>query len=229
VKEMETDSKTKKTIVEAIDFLNSFGFKVGYATFCKHIKRGWVKRIEGQKGFTNETLLAYGKARLIRTNQEVINATVDFAALRIKADAENKRIAAERGQLRLDVERGKLIERAVMEENISLRAAFFRREGEMLGLTCGPKFMGLFDRTRDLSAKERLDEFNQAWLEVITDWFDAWDSDREYSVSLDTEAAPEEAKPLGRAGGRQRRLSGPQAPGVGKPKAPKVQRVGAET
>lgn len=197
------------TKVAAVEFVNQQGYMVSRATFTTHVSRGYVKR-DDQGGFPIAGLLEYAKAylktRFAGTDPDVIN----YQQLRIKADAENKRIMAARGELKLKLEQGKLIEKAKHEEDLAARMAFFKRELETFMLRRSGRVVELAQKAEPVLA------ILSWWNEEVAAWLDTWSQGRSFTVELDVMAVDEGV--LGKGRGRARGMTGPKvsAPKGGK-------------
>ncbi len=107
---------------------------------------------------------------------------------RIKADAENKRIMAERGRLKLERELGNVIYREDYERELAARAQFFKREIETFGSRLGADIINLV-----VGDEHTLPLFNEFWQEQTASWMDGWSSDRTFVLG---ESPQEEAEEI---------------------------------
>jgi hypothetical protein len=190
-----------RTLRSAYRYLAGRGYKLSYETFRTHTLTGKVARnVDGL--FTAEVLEEYARQNLFSLSQDAVKKVADWQAVKLKADAENKRIMAARGQLKLDLEQGKLIERAKHEEDLAARMAFFKRELETFMLRRSGKVIELAQETDPTAA------ILTWWKDEVTNWLDTWSGERSYLVELDV--AEIDPGVLGKGRGRAKGLTGPQ-------------------
>ena len=105
------------------------------------------------------------------------------------ADAEMKKINAERSRLKLEKERGTLVPRGEVEEALAARALFFRNEIENFGLR---KAGEIIDLVRGDPAMQ--EAFMDWWRDETADWMDAWSGEMSFGGSEDgDDLGPEDA------------------------------------
>lgn len=176
-----------KTQKESVEFLTNAGFKVSTSQFNRDVLAGKVARTPD--GYEEGALLAYAAAHLKplarQEQRELTNVTVS----RLSADAEMKKINAERSRLKLEKERGTLVPRNEVEEALAARALFFRNEIENFGLR---KAGEIIDLVRGDPAM--LEAFMDWWRDETADWMDAWSGEMSFGGSEDgDDLGPEDA------------------------------------
>lgn len=108
---------------------------------------------------------------------------------RLTADAEMKKINAERSRLKLEKERGTLVPRSEVEEALAARALFFRNEIKNFGLR---KAGEIIDLVRGDPAMQ--EAFMDWWRDETADWMDAWSGEMSFGGSEDgDDLGPEDA------------------------------------
>lgn len=167
-------SMVYRTQLEAVAYLRDAGYKVSKSSFNRDVAARKVARAEG--GFDESALLAYASTYLTplaqHKNEELSAATVD----RLSADADLKKYTAERTRLKLEKERGALIEREKHEEDLAARAAFFRAEIESFGMRKAGEIIDLLNGDEGKTAA-----FLRWWTDATADWMDAWAADRQFT------------------------------------------------
>lgn len=176
-----------KTQKESVEFLTNAGFKISTSQFNRDVLAGKVARTSD--GYEEGALLAYAAAHLKplarQEQRELTNVTVS----RLSADAEMKKINAERSRLKLEKERGTLVPRSEVEEALAARALFFRNEIENFGLR---KAGEIIDLVRGDPAM--LEAFMDWWRDETADWMDAWSGEMSFGGSEDgDDLGPEDA------------------------------------
>ena len=140
-------------------------------------------------GFEEGSLLAYAAAHLKPLARQENRELTDVTVSRLSADAENKKVNAERNRLKLEREKGLLMPRSEFEENMAARALFFRNEIENFGLRKAGEIIELVRGDPALQ-----DAFLSWWREETEDWMDAWSGDMQFGgVDDGDDAGPEEA------------------------------------
>ena len=183
----ETVSMLRKTQKECVEFLSNAGFKVSTSQFNRDVLAGKVAR--AADGFEEGSLLAYAAAHLKPLARQENRELTDVTVSRLSADAENKKVNAERNRLKLEREKGLLMPRSEFEENMAARALFFRNEIENFGLRKAGEIIELVRGDPALQ-----DAFLSWWREETEDWMDAWSGDMQFGgVDDGDDAGPEEA------------------------------------
>ncbi|MDR2947172.1 MAG: hypothetical protein LBV79_10570 [Candidatus Adiutrix sp.] len=186
-------AQTFATQLEAVKFLNDYGYKIQKSKLSKDFKAGHVEtNAEGH--FEKRALLGYAAIHCKAFERLEDRAGTEANLERIKADAENKRAMAERNRLKLERELGNTISREEHETELAARAAFFRREIETFGPRLAPRIIALV-----AGDDQRLEELIQFWREETEIWMDAWARDRAFAVPQgvadETGPAPEAGTP----------------------------------
>ena len=175
-----------KTQKESVEFLTNAGFKVSTSQFNRDVLAGKVARTSD--GYEEGALLAYAAAHLKplarQEQRELTNVTVS----RLTADAEMKKINAERSRLKLEKERGTLVPRGEVEEALAARALFFRNEVRNFIHLHGATLIHLVG-----GDEGRLRELVQWWMETTEIWMDAWSGEREFVVNEEDDGADADA------------------------------------
>jgi hypothetical protein len=185
-------------------YLNAKGFKISYQHFIDVAGQGKVPRdVDGN--FTRKDLDTFGKRYLKNFNQVAAKSMTDYNLMKIKADADNKRIMAARGELKLQLEQGKLIERDKHEEELAARMAFFKRELETFMLRRSSDVVDI------AKGPEPVEALLAWWKEAIAAWLDIWSSSRVFLVELDVMKV--DPGVLGKGRGRARGMTGPKVSG----------------
>jgi len=129
-------------------YLAEAGWKVSYNTVCAHVKKGFLKpRRAG--GFTQKTVDAYAVTHLVKTvdaspaGDEPEEAKPGAAEERTLADAELKRITAERARLALARERMEIVPRELYVKDLAARMAFFSNQIDALAGTIADELIAL--------------------------------------------------------------------------------------
>ena len=133
-------------------------------------------------------VLAYAAAHLKPLARQEQRELTDVTVSRLSADAEMKKINAERSRLKLEKERGTLVPRSEVEEALAARALFFRNEIENFGLR---KAGEIIDLVRGDPAM--LEAFMDWWRDETADWMDAWSGEREFVVNEEDDGADADA------------------------------------
>lgn len=201
-------------LAEAARYLNSIGYKITRQGLDRHYKAGRLPRLNS--GFLAKDVEEFALKHLKSQAQKTSDEVGKYNALKLKADALNKDIAAKRGQLKLDLEKGKLIERAKHEEELGARMAFFKRELETFMLTYAPQAVKVVQESTN-PVKALI-----AWWEGKADgWLDIWARKEDFAIGL--EVTQVEPGILGKSRGRARGgPSGPKPAGPKNPKDPKL-------
>lgn len=178
--------RSYKTQLDAVAYLHDAGYKVSKSQFNRDYKARKVPR--GEDGFSESALLGYANANLAAVTQVENRALADATTERLSADAQLKTFQAERVKLKLEKERGQLMQRSEHEADLGARALFFRNElrtfihlhaGAIIALVGGDE-----SKMRDLV---------EWWHETTAVWLDAWSGDREFLLpeddGVDTSAA----------------------------------------
>ena len=169
-------SITFATQLEAVEYLNDYGYKIKKSKFSKDFKAGLVSaNAEGH--FEKNALLGYASIHCPALERLGDRAGSEANLERVKADAENKRAMAERNRLKLERELGNIISRDEHETELAARAAFFRREIETFGVRLAPRIIALVG-----GDDQRLEALIKFWREETEIWMDGWSGDRAFIV-----------------------------------------------
>lgn len=166
-------SMLRKTQKGCVEFLINAGFKVSTSQFNRDVLAGKVAKTP--EGYEEGSLLAYAAAHLKPLARQECRELTDVTVSRLTADAENKKINAERNRLKLEQEKGLLMPRGEFEENMAARAMFFRNEIENFGIRKAGEIIELVRGDPALQ-----DAFLDWWREETADWMDAWSGDRQF-------------------------------------------------
>lgn len=187
----ETTVRVYKTQLDSVGFLKNYGFKVSKSQFSRDFKAGKVA-INASGHFDENALLAYANVYLTPTGQigdrELGEATVS----RIEADATLKSIQAQRFQLKLEQEQGKLMPRAEHERDLAARALFFKREIQNFIHLHGAAIIHHVG-----GSEQKLKDLVAYWVEATANWMDAWAAEREFVLDMadDNSDVPQAVEP----------------------------------
>jgi len=166
------------TQLEAMSYLLGQGYKVSKSKFGRDLAKGLIPTTtEGL--FEANGLMGYAKVHCKARARADDEAAGSAALERLRADAEHKRVMAERGRLKLEQEQGRLIPREDHERDLAARAAFFRREL----LTWGPR-LGAQIILAVGGEESRLQDYLDLWDEAVETWLDAWAADQDFVLDL---------------------------------------------
>ena len=174
--------QTFDTQLEAVEYLNSQGYKIGKSKLNADFKKGLIP-VSPDGLFSADVLLGYAKAHCKTRARAEDQAAANANTQRTLADAENKRIMAERAKLKLAPEQGRLMFKDDHERDLALRAQFFKREIETFGSRLGSEIITLVD-----GDTARLPEFLEFWAEQTAEWMDAWAVERNFTASDEVSA-----------------------------------------
>ncbi len=163
-------------------FLTNAGFKVSTSQFNRDTLAGKVARTP--EGYEEGALLAYAAVHLKPLARQENRELADVTVSRLSADAEIKRVTAERSRLKLEREKGQLVPRDEVEEALAARALFFRQEIENFGLRKGGEIIELVQGDPAL-----LEAFLDWWRAETADWMDAWSGEMTFGGSDDGDDA----------------------------------------
>lgn len=172
----------RKTQKECVEFLTNSGFKVSTSQFNRDVLAGKVSK--APDGYEDGALLAYAAVHLKPLARQESRELTDVTVSRLSADAENKKVNAERNRLKLEREKGLLMPRSEFEENMAARALFFKNEIENFGLRKAGEIIELV-----CGDPARQELFMDWWREETADWMDAWSSEMNFSGPDDGEDA----------------------------------------
>lgn len=179
--------KVLKTQLDAVEFLQNQGFKVSKSKFGRDVNDGKVATtVEGF--FEDGALLAYASLHLTPLAKAENRALTDATVNRVSADADLKRLTAERTRLKLEKEQGLLMPRAQYEEDLAARAMFFKSEVDSFGFRKAGEIITLVN-----GDERRMADLLKWWAAETADWMDAWSSEREF-------VAAEQDEPQGQNG-----------------------------
>lgn len=166
--------KILKTQLDAVKFLQDQGFKLSKSKFGRDVNdRKVATNAEGQ--FEDGALLAYAAAHLTPAAQAENRALSDANVNRLAADADFKRISAERARMKMEKEQGLLMPRAQYEEDLAARAMFFKSEVDSFGFRKVGEIIALVN-----GDESKLLDLLKWWAKQTADWMDAWVSDRQF-------------------------------------------------
>ena len=175
-----TAVKVLKTQLDAVEFLTNQGFKVSKSKFGRDVNEGKVATtVEGF--FEDGAVLAYASLHLTPLAKAENRALTDATVNRVSADADLKRLTAERARLKLEKEQGLLMPRAQYEEDLAARAMFFKSEVDSFGFRKAGEIIALVN-----GEESKLPDLLKWWAAQTADWMDAWASDRQF-VASDTD------------------------------------------
>ena len=123
-------------------------------------------------------LLAYASLHLTPLAKAENKALTDATVNRVSADADLKRLTAERARLKLEKEQGLLMPRAQYEEDLAARAMFFKSEVDSFGFRKAGEIIALVN-----GDESKLPDLLKWWAAQTADWMDAWASDRQFAAS----------------------------------------------
>lgn len=179
------------TQLEALDYLQGQGYKVSKSKFNRDKAKGLVPTT-AEGFFEANGLMGYAKVHC-PVRERADDAAAGQAALeRLKADAEYKRVMAERGRLKMEQEQGRLIAREDHERDLAARAAFFRREMETFGPRLGPQIILAVG-----GDDGRLPEFLALWRDEVETLMDAWAQDRDFVLDQGDQGEALDQTPAG--------------------------------
>lgn len=169
--------KILKTQLDAVKFLQDQGFKVSKSKFGRDVNEG--KAATTVEGFFEDgALLAYASLHLTPLAKAENRALTDATVNRVSADADLKRLTAERARLKLEREQGLLMPRAQYEEDLAARAMFFKSEVDSFGFRKAGEIIALVN-----GDESKLPDLLKWWAKQTADWMDAWASDRQFAGS----------------------------------------------
>jgi hypothetical protein len=169
----------------SVTYLEALGYKVYYSKLRDDSLNGRLERDPKSGKFTESSLKEYAGKYLVMEGSKggLKTREAEAKAARMESDAKLKRIMAERNQLKLDVERGLVIEVGKYEQALAARMAFFKNEVEVLGSAVVDAMVERFG-----VGSGRKEEILTWWGEATAGWLDAFSKDREFTVDLDLEA-----------------------------------------
>lgn len=173
-----------KTQLDAVQYLAMQGYKVSRSTFNRHVQQHKVASTE-EGFFETSALLGYAGVHLTPTARVEDAAAREAAVSQASADADWKKVRAERERLKLKKESGQLMPVAQHEDELAARALFFRSEIEGFIYRKGAAIIGLVGGSQD-----NLQRLILWWEEATADWMDAWSKDREFATDGDEDEAP---------------------------------------
>ena len=169
-----TAVKVLKTQLDAVEFLTNQGFKLSKSKFGRDVNDGKVATtVEGF--FEDGALLAYASLHLTPLAKAENKALTDATVNRVSADADLKRLTAERARLKLEKEQGLLMPRAQYEEDLAARAMFFKSEVDSFGFRKAGEIIALVN-----GDESKLPDLLKWWAAQTADWMDAWGADRQF-------------------------------------------------
>ena len=172
-----TAVKVLKTQLDVVEFLTNQGFKLSKSKFGRDVNDGKVATtVEGF--FEDGALLAYASLHLTPLAKAENKALTDATVNRVSADADLKRLTAERARLKLEKEQGLLMPRAQYEEDLAARAMFFKSEVDSFGFRKAGEIIALVN-----GDESKLPDLLKWWAAQTADWMDAWASDRQFAAS----------------------------------------------
>lgn len=175
--------QTFRTQLDAVAWLQAFGYRVSKSLFNQHFKRGLIAR-NGGGLFEAAALLGYAAVHLTPTAR-IEDAQARAAAVdRLDSDADWRAVKAARERIKLEKESGRLMPVREHEDELVARAVFFRAEIEGFIHRAGARIIDVVHGDQDL-----LQDLILWWNEATADWMDAWSREREFMGDEDTGAS----------------------------------------
>lgn len=172
---------TFRTQLDAVAFLQGRGFKVGKSKFNNDVRGGRIPTNDAGE-FEEGALLGYAATHLQPVAKVEDKAASAAHQERLSADADLKKVQAERQRLKLLREQGQLMPREDHERDLASRATFFKSEIEAFIIRTAPDAIALVE-----GDESRVQDLVHFWQERTADWMDAWSQDREFVVPQDDE------------------------------------------
>jgi len=198
-------SKSYKTQLDAVAFLQVSGFKVEKSKFHNDVKRGRVPRNAAGR-FEEGALLGYAAANLPPLSTVENKAAGEAMVNRAVADTDLKVWQGQRLKLKLEKEQGLLMPRADHERDLSARAQLFKNETEGQCRRLAPKIIDLV--VEQLAALDGVDAgvalllrnaapnivplLTEYLLSQSEELMDSWAADRDFVVEIGEDAEPGE-------------------------------------
>lgn len=181
-----TDTKNAAAVLR---YLHGNGWKVEKTQFYQHVKQGKLTRND-QGLFTRRTVLRYAKDWVPRTDTgKTIGAEQeDLNRTKLQEEIKRIRVQQERDNFKFDIERGKYLPRADVEQELAGRA---------VALDAGYNHM-VYSRVQEFIATVNGDpgkapQLIESLLTARDDWFNQYASDMEFEVELAANMPAEEA------------------------------------
>jgi hypothetical protein len=165
------------------DWLFTKDYVTSIQTLSNDYKKGlFPKRDHKTYKYEKEKILEYAKKHLTNVKEQTESTVSQLQIDRLKADIANKKAQTARNNLKLEAEKGLLIEKAKFDEALGARTAFFKEQLEFWGQRMADLTISIVD-----GDTERRDNFIILWRDESLKWLDAWSKDREFVVEYDLE------------------------------------------
>jgi hypothetical protein len=175
----KAEAQPFRTQKEAVEYINAQGFKCSTSKFCNDARRNLIPSCR-DGGYEASALMGYA-ALHCQAREKTGDKAASAAMLeRIKADAELKRLQAERARVRLEADQGNSMPRSLHESDLAARAAFFRREIETFVHRKGPDLIMAVG-----GESGRQPALVDWWKRETEAWMDAWAEDAEFGAAPD--------------------------------------------
>lgn len=181
-----TDTKNAAAVLR---YLHANGWKVEKTQFYQHVKQGKLARND-QGLFTRRAVLRYAKDWVPRTDtgKTIGEEQEDLNRTKLQEEIKRIRVQQERDNFKFDVERGKYLPRADVEQELAGRA---------VALDAGYNHM-VYSRVQEFIATVNGDsgkapQLIESLLSARDDWFNQYASDMEFEVELAANMPAEEA------------------------------------
>lgn len=186
--EPEEQFQDTKNGAAVLRFLHNNGWNVEKTQFYQHVKQGKLAR--NDKGlFTRRAVLKYAKdwVRRSETGKKVGEEQTDLQRIKLEEEIERIRVQQRRDNFKFDVERGKYLLRAEVEQELAGRA---------VALDAGYNHM-VYSRVQEFISvvggdPGKANLLIECLLTARDDWFNQYASAMDFEIDLPENMLPEE-------------------------------------
>lgn len=186
--EPEEQFQDTKNGAAVLRFLHNNGWNVEKTQFYQHVKQGKLAR--NDKGlFTRRAVLKYAKDWVPRseTGKKVGEEQTDLQRIKLEEEIERIRVQQRRDNFKFDVERGKYLLRAEVEQELAGRA---------VALDAGYNHM-VYSRVQEFISvvggdPGKANLLIECLLTARDDWFNQYASAMDFEIDLPENMLPEE-------------------------------------
>lgn len=179
------DSKNAAVVLR---YLHANGWKVEKTQFYQHVKQGKLAR--NDKGlFTSRSVLRYAKAWVPRseTGKKVGEEQDDLNRVKLQEEIKRIRVQQERDNFKFDIERGRYLPRADVEQELAGRA---------VALDAGYNHM-VYSRVQEFISivggdPSKASLLIESLLAARDDWFNKYAAPMDFEVELAANMMPDE-------------------------------------
>jgi len=185
------DFQETATAADVLRYLQEQGFTINRRTFFNHAKQGKIRRGAADT-FTRQTLREYIKTwlkpqhRPKQCGDEDDPADTDWAARKLRAEAEKAEIAVIRARHDLEIQRAKFMSREEVELGLAGRVVILESLYEHMVYTQAARFIDIVN-----GDQARVNELIEALFEGRDDWFNAYADADEYEITYTGPDIPE--------------------------------------